>query len=180
MNTDPFAVLGLGAEASLADARAGRRRLAFEAHPDRGGDPVRMRELNQAFDAVVAHLTGRRPLAPSGPAPEPVVADEPLVRAGRVERDAPSFVIEALPVEAYEALLVVTSWIGEVLVDEPPYLLEVHLHDPAPCWCRLELVPDAGASTVSLVVAGAGSAPAPAVEAVRDLWVDQLNRLGSG
>ena len=66
----------------------------------------------------------------------------------------PSFVIDALPAEAFEALLVVTSWIGEVLVDEPPYLLEVHLHDPAPCWCRLELVPDAGSSTVSLTVAG--------------------------
>ncbi|MEZ5216771.1 MAG: hypothetical protein R2715_09340 [Ilumatobacteraceae bacterium] len=51
--------------------------------------------------------------------------------------------IEALPVEAYEALLVVATWIGEVLVDEPPYLLDVHLHEPRPCWCRLELVPDA-------------------------------------
>ena len=40
--------------------------------------------------------------------------------AGRVDHDVASFVIEALPVVAFEALLVVTSWIGEVVVDEPP------------------------------------------------------------
>lgn len=175
MSTDPFAVLGLGAGASVAEARAARRRLAFELHPDRGGDPARMRELNWAFEAVVAHLTGRRPLPSTEPPSAPPA--EPAARVGRLERDVPSFVIEALPVEAYEALVVVTSWMGEVLVDEPPYLLEVHLHDPVPCWCRLELVPDAGASTVSLIVAGVGP-ETPPVEAVRDVWVEQLNRLG--
>ncbi len=182
MKADPFATLGLGPDATLAEVRAARRRLAFELHPDRGGDEAQMRAVNQAFEAVVAHLTGRRPLpsaaAPAGPAsPEPTGCSSPTRAPRRVERDVPSFVIEALPAEAYEALVVVTSWIGEVLVDEPPYLLEVHLREPAECWCRLELVPDAGASTVSLVVAGVGSHP-PSVEAVRDLWVDQLNRLG--
>ena len=51
------------------------------------------------------------------------------------------------------ALLVGTSWMGEVLVDDPPYLLEVHLVEPAPCWCRLDLLPEAGGSTVMLTVA---------------------------
>lgn len=92
--------------------------------------------------------------------------------------DHPSFVVDALPVEAFEALLIVTSWIGEVLVDEPPYLLDVHLYEPSECWCRLELVPDAGASTVSITVAGTGGAPAPDVESVRDVWVANLNQLG--
>jgi hypothetical protein len=108
-------------------------------------------------------------------------------------------VIEALPAEAFEALLVVTSWIGEVLVDEPPYLLDVHLAPPYDCWCRLELVPDAGSSTVSLTVAGVDradpvggvddvegderddvvdGASVPDVELIRDLWVRELNRLG--
>ena len=82
-----------------------------------------------------------------------------------------------LPVEAYEALLVVTSWMGEVLVDEPPYLLEVFLRDPAPCWCRLDLVPDAGGTTVSLVVAGVDGAAVPDTDDVRDVWVANLNRL---
>jgi curved DNA-binding protein CbpA len=193
---DPFEVLGLGRQASLADVRAARRRLAFEAHPDRGGDETRMREINGAFDAAVAHLTGRRPLDSAQPPSPPAGArsdrDAPgssgwsarrprerVVRGGRrVQHDAPSFVIEALPVEAYEALLVVASWIGEVLVDEPPYLLDTHLDQPSPCWCRLELVPDAGSSTVSLTVAGVDGELPPDVEEVRDLWVAQLNTLG--
>lgn len=99
----------------------------------------------------------------------------PDVPSCRAEHDHPSFVIELLPAEAFEALLVATTWIGDVLVDEPPYLLEVHLHEPTPCWCRLELVPDAGASTVSLTVDGPVSA-----EAVRDLWIAVLNQLGGG
>jgi hypothetical protein len=171
---DPFGVLGLAPGASADDIRAARRRLALEHHPDRGGDPAVMRALNAAFVAAMAAVTADR--APAASAPR-VAPDEPRgahpSRPHRVERDEPSFVIELLPVEAFEALLVVASWIGEVLVDEPPYLLEVHLHEPTPCWCRLELVPDAGASTVSLVVDG----PLPA-EVVRDLWIEQLNRLG--
>ena len=70
------------------------------------------------------------------------------------------------------------SWIGEVLVDEPPYVLDVHLSDPSECWCRLELVPDAGSSTVSITVAAVDRGPCPDVEVVRDLWVSHLNQLG--
>jgi hypothetical protein len=94
-----------------------------------------------------------------------------------LQHDSPSFTIDVLPVEAFEALLVVASWMGEVLVDDPPYLLEAFLHDPAPCWCRLDLVPDAGATTVSLMVAGVDDAPTPDPESVRDEWVANLNRL---
>ena len=99
-------------------------------------------------------------------------------RGQRVEHDVASFVIEALPVEAFEAVLVATSWIGEALVDEPPYLLDVVLTDPVRCWCRLELVPDAGASTVSLTIAAIGDEALPDIDAVRDLWVSTLNQLG--
>ncbi len=198
MTDDPFAVLGVGREATLAELRAARRRLAFDAHPDRGGDPAEMRRLNIAFDAAVGHVTGRRPLPdpssrPSRPSrstgtwstggSRPQSSERVGGEAGpgprrSVEHDVPSFVVEALPVETFEALLVVAAWIGEVLVDEPPYLLEVHLHEPSPCWCRLELVPDAGASTVSLTVAGdGGPLPPPPIETVRDVWVAHLNRL---
>jgi hypothetical protein len=186
-------VLGLDRQATLADVRAARRRLAFDAHPDRGGDETQMREINAAFDAAVAHLTGRRPLDAPNPAPgsptsgasprrssdSPRRPRERVVHGGRrMQHDAPSFVIETLPVEAYEALLVVTSWIGEVLVDEPPYLLEVHLNEPSPCWCRLDIVPDAGSSTVSLTVVGVGGELPPDIDEVRDIWVANLNNLG--
>ena len=186
---DPFEALGLSRDATLADVRAARRRLAFDRHPDRGGDADRMKELNAAFDAAVGHLTGRRPLwSVDEPAPStrstaddvPVAApSRPQRWVGRAQHDVPSFVIDALPAEAFEALLVVTSWIGEVLVDDPPYALEVHLHEPAPCWCRLDLVPDAGASTVSLTVAAVDGRPAPLLDDVRDVWVQNLNRPGA-
>ncbi|MET0911367.1 MAG: hypothetical protein ABWZ99_18020, partial [Ilumatobacteraceae bacterium] len=96
---------------------------------------------------------------------------------GRMAVDMPSFTVEALPVETFEALLVVASWIGEVLDDDPPYRLEVALGAPYECWCGLDLVPDAGASTVSLQVAAVGGRPAPDIEAVRDVWIEHLNRL---
>ena len=75
-----------------------------------------------------------------------------------------------------EAMLVVASWLGEVLDDDPPYRLDTHLHEPAPCWCRLELVPDAGASTVSITLANEAGQPVPEIEQVRDIWIEQLNR----
>jgi len=162
MSADPFAVLGLPTDATIEEVRSARRRLAAEFHPDHGGDAARMGEINVAFDAVIDILAHQ-------PAP-------PLRYRG-VQHDAPSFTIDTLPVEAFEALLVVTSWMGEVLVDDPPYVLEVHLVEPGPCWCRLDLVPDAGGSTVTLTVASVGDEPAPDVEAVRDTWVANLNRL---
>ena len=178
MTADPFTVLGVSRDATLDEVRSARRKLAAQFHPDRGGDAVRMGEINAAFDAVECQLLHPAP-APS-PAPTPMApspAAHPPRRYQGVQYDAPSFTIDTLPAEAFEALLVVTSWMGEVLVDDPPYLLEVHLTDPAPCWCRLDLVPDAGGSTVTLTVASIGGDPAPDVEDVRDLWVANLNAL---
>lgn len=189
---DPFVRLGLPADASLDDVRAARRRLAKEHHPDHGGDPATMRAVNAAFDAAVRTLLHRppstAPAAPEPPAParppqRPATTPRrapgpPTRRRGvRLEHDTPSFTIDVLPVEAFEALLVVTSWHGDVLVDDPPYLLEVHLHDPAPCWCRLELLPEAGGTIVNLTVLPAEPG-VPTAEEVRDLWVASLNALG--
>lgn len=99
----------------------------------------------------------------------------------RVARDVPSFTVEALPVVTFEALVIVASWIGEVLDDDPPYRLDAYLDAsrgaPLDCWCRLDIVPDAGASTVSLAVGGWADEPPPPVEEVRDVFVDALNRL---
>jgi hypothetical protein len=177
MTTDPFAVLGVGRDASIDEVRTARRRLAAQFHPDHGGDAIRMGEINVAFDTVMAELTRPRAAAEPPPAPPPEPTRAPRRRYPGVQYDVPSFTIDLLPAEAFEALLVVTSWIGEVLVDDPPYVLEVHLTEPAPCWCRLDLVPDAGSSTVTLTVASIEGTLAPDVEDVRDVWVASLNRL---
>ena len=178
MTIDPFSVLGVSPDATLDEVRTARRKLAAEFHPDHGGDPVRMGEINIAFDAVVAQIT-TRPASPppSAPPAPPASQSSPARRYPGVQHDAPSFTIDTLPVEAFEALLIVTSWMGEMLVDDPPYLLEVHLTEPSPCWCRLDLVPDAGSSTVTLTVASIDGTPAPDIELVRDLWVANLNSL---
>jgi hypothetical protein len=182
---DPFGVLGLDRHATVDEIRAARRRLALSYHPDRNLQGARrMQAINEAFDAAIGHATGRRLLGESSrsangmhrPAPRPATRNQQWL-SSRPQHDVPSFTIELLPVEAFEALLVVTSWMGQVLVDEPPYLLEVHIDDPQ-CWCRLELVPDAGAATVSPTVAGVDGAAAPDVEWIRDLWVANLNQLG--
>ena len=83
-----------------------------------------------------------------------------------------------MPAETFEALLVVAAWIGEVLTDEPPYLLECHLNEPSPCWCRLDVVPDAGSSTVSIIVVTEPDDERVSAEMVRDVWVEHLNQLG--
>ena len=182
MNHDPFELLGVAPSASLAELAAARRRMAQQLHPDHGGDASAMQELNAAYEEAARRVAApvAAPPVAAPPTPEPRVGS---ARGGRrtirgVQHDAPSFTIDVLPVEAYEALLVVTSWMGEVLVDDPPYLLEVFLHDPSPCWCRLDLVPDAGATTVSLMVAALEGDPAPDIDEVRDVWVANLNRLG--
>ncbi|HSL74822.1 MAG TPA: J domain-containing protein [Ilumatobacteraceae bacterium] len=181
MNDDPFATLGLRSDASADDVRAARRELAKRHHPDRGGDADLMQAVNdaarQALRRIDAGSAVEPPAAPTESerrAPTPRPAGDV---GGSYSTDAPSFTVEALPVETFEGLLIVASWLGEVLDDDPPYALEVQLHEPMACWCRLDVVPDAGASTVSLTVAGIDGARAPDVIAVRDLWIDQLNHV---
>jgi hypothetical protein len=178
MSSDPFAVLGIGRDATLDEVRTARRRLAARFHPDHGGDATRMGEINVAFDAVITQLTNPpTPQPVDAPTPAPASSAPSPRRHPGVQHDAPSFTIDTLPVDAFEALLIVTSWMGEVLVDDPPYVLEVHLTEPSACWCRLDLVPDAGGSTVTLTVASIDGTPAPDIEQVRDLWIANLNRL---
>ncbi len=168
--SDPFAVLGLGPDATLEDVRVARRRLARAAHPDHGGDEARMREINQAFDQAVRTIL--RPLAPAPATPRTSAAPAPRPTRQRVvfvQHDSPSFTLDAAPPEAFPALALVASRLGEVLVSDPPYLLEAHLDEP-PCWCRLEFLPEAGGSTVSLTVAGPVD-----VDVVRDVWIAALN-----
>jgi hypothetical protein len=183
--TDPFEELGLPGDASLDDVRSARRRLALRAHPDQGGSQQQMVELNQAFDAAVKAVRARSNITPNfraDPPPAPTVTTTRMRwqqrRPQRIEHDAPSFTMNVLPAEAFEALLVVTTWLGETLVDDPPYQLEVHLDDPGPCWCRLELLPEAGSTSVSITVITDRSNDPISAEEVRDAYVKVLNQLG--
>ncbi|HET9547610.1 MAG TPA: DnaJ domain-containing protein [Desertimonas sp.] len=179
---DARRLLGVSPDAGVEDVRAARRRLAKRCHPDvAGGDTETMRQLNEAA-SIVLHELGVVSEDTESPIDAAAWRRWPAPRrpptGARVDHDVASFVIEALPAVAFEALLVVTSWIGEVVVDEPPYQLDVLLLDPLRCWCRLDLVPDAGASTVSLTIAALPDEALPDIDDVRDLWVESLNRLG--
>jgi len=186
MADDPFAVLGVDHGASVQELRAARRRIAMRLHPDHaGGDDEAMRRLNAAFDAAMAEMAeiaARDRLGPENGRPGNQFSDQnerpPRRAPSRFVHDVASFTIEALPAESFEALLVVSTWLGEVLVDDPPYQLDVALEEPYACWCRLDLLPDAGATTVSLTLASTGPVPPPDLDVVRDLWVANLNQLG--
>ena len=174
---DPLAELGLSRDATTDDIRAARRRLAKAHHPDRGGDAEHMQAINEAADAALLSVESA-PASRDDHATETPDGEAHPVRDGHVSgysSDVPSFTVEALPVETFEAMLVVASWLGDVLDDDPPYRLELYLNPPLDCWCRLDVVPDAGASTVSLTVGGIDGVPAPDVLTVRDAWVTNLN-----
>ena len=170
---DPWRVLGLAEGSSPAAINEARRRLAKQAHPDVGGSLESMQRINQAAASALADLPASGQDAPTRTGARSSQTD----RFGPARRDHPSFTIEVLPAEAFEGLVVVSSWLGDLISDDPPYVLEVALVDPIRGWCRLELGPDAGASTVSLAVAAEPGYPVPDVDRVRDLFIDGLNRL---
>jgi hypothetical protein len=163
-HSDPFSILGLSPGCDLEEVYAARRQLARRWHPDIGGESQQMAEINDAVVRCVAILTAKIPQ--STPTPQ----DEGFV-------DHPSFRIEALPAEAHEALRIVCSWLGEVVGDDPPYLLECVLSEPAPCWCQFHLLPEAGSSMVGLRVLGLEDSPPPTVRSVRDEVIAALNQL---
>ena len=169
---DPYALLGIDPDADAAAIQEARRILAKERHPDAGGTVEAMQELNAAAEAAMAAVRS----AVDGPSrsrrrPQPA----PSARGG-VRQDHPSFTIEALPVEAFEGLVLAAAELGELADDDPPYLLEVLMTVP-PAWCRLERGPDAGSSTVSITTARLPGHPTPDVYDVRDVWIGALNRL---
>lgn len=189
---DPFDLLGLAPTASSADVRAARRRLAKRLHPDHGGDISSMQDVNRAFELAMRAVRDRAEVAPTAADVDAAdvsmratersrgheahdAADVPRA-AWWIDEDRPSFTIDALPVVAFEALLEVALRIGDVVADDSPYLFDVELRGAYACTCRVELVPDAGSSTVSLTVMGADREHwPPAAEAVRDLWISELN-----
>ncbi len=172
---DPFAVLGLAQGASLEAIENARRTLAKTAHPDVGGSVRQMQLINSAADEAARRATRGNPPPPvRSPSPAPPPAAGPGLH-WRV--DHPSFTVEALPAESFEALFVVATWLGETIEDDPPYRLDVELAEPVACWCRLELLPDAGATTVGVTIGSERGVTAADLDLVRDAWVAGLNSL---
>lgn len=168
-----YELLGVTRSSSVSEIVAARRVLARQFHPDRGGDAQHMALINLAFDAIIAsHGEPTESISTSTTqTPEPEVVIHEVVKRYSVDR--PSFTINALPVVAYEVLLLAARVLGDVSSDEPPYLLEVQLEDPPMTWCLLEIVPDAGSSTISLVIDKDIDA-----QHIRDLWVTTINEIG--
>ena len=199
---DPWAVLGVPSGSSVADARAARKALAKQLHPDvhAGAAPAeqadrsaRMARVNRALTEIEQGWGKARPDGDDSGAERNdgvAGADADRRRAGRHRGhddphpaaralDAASFELSALPAEAFEALFLVGYGLGDILVTEEPYLLELYLTEPAPCFCQLTLVPEAGGSVVTVQVSPPAEAQAPPAESVRDVLVGELNRLAS-
>ena len=167
---DPFSVLSVDRTATAQEVRQAWREKARTAHPDAGGSVSGMQELNQALRNAL-ELVG---------VPKVLKAVSPVLV--RRERDVSSFTVDALPAECFEALLIVAGICGAISHDEPPYQLEFSLHDAEVDgflhgWCRCDLVPEAGATTVSLLVGTAESSEGISVEEVRDYLVANLNAI---
>src|ERR1044072_2809402 len=78
---DPYAVLGLAADASVEDAARAYKQLAKEWHPDRAGEAgaARMIQLNVAYELV---RSAQRPSVPGPRASVPTAADTTRRGAG--------------------------------------------------------------------------------------------------
>lgn len=179
-------LLELDENASSESIAVRRREMAIRNHPDRGGTHEAMAAVNRAADL----LLWWRQRGGVGSSVADTDTERNPVRRGRrgAERkgepraDRPSFVMEALPVVAHEALLLAAGVLGQVCDDDPPYVIETLIAvdesipelstiDGGEIWCRLELVPDAGSTTVTII---ADVDP----ESLVRLWCDTVNELG--
>ena len=168
---DPFAVLLIDKTATTQEIRRAWRERARTVHPDAGGSDVAMQELNEALRCALESVSQ-----------VPVHTTVSSVVDVRLQRDVSSFTVGVLPAECFEALLVVAGLSGAISIEEPPYQLEFSLHDSGldgalNGWCRCDLVPEAGATMVSLLVGTENYKNGISVEAVRDYLVANLNAI---
>lgn len=173
MTVDPFSTLGIPRDSSETVIRQAWREKMRTSHPDTGGSHEQSIIFNNALrDAL---FTVKSAL------PSEEHRDTHGVRTRKYTRDTSSFTIDVLPVECWHVLEIVANQSGSVLVDEPPYLLEFTLHDSGledsiDAWCRCEMVPEAGATTVHITI-GATQLHAPDIDSVRDYLIASLNEL---
>jgi hypothetical protein len=190
MKRAPHSILGVARDATAEQIRAARRELARRHHPDAGGDPATMQRINAAAGVALSMIDepgstgGGETVGSAGHTgrPEQTEQTEPIESAAEgfwvgQTTDTPSFTVEALPAEAFEALLIASDELGEICDDDPPYGLVTKLDPPVDCWCRLDIVPDAGASTVGMTISALEGEPLPSIVGVRNAWIDALNSL---
>ncbi|MFZ9444333.1 MAG: hypothetical protein ACO276_10445 [Ilumatobacteraceae bacterium] len=171
-----WSILGLEPGSSRHQIIEARRQLSLIHHPDRGGSVEVMAGINRAADELLAAI-GRQDTA------SPTTSSDPLWgEPGKavITVDRPSFTIDVLPVEAFEYVLLAAVALGELGDDDPPYGLDTIVRgwptSGIDTFCRFELVPDAGATTVSIVAVGNESSMIN-VENLRDLFVSEINGL---
>lgn len=154
MTRSPHEVLGVRPDASLAEIKAARRRLAKSLHPDRNGeDGLAMREVNAAY----SELLTRSPV-------QAVPVEDPP------EPNEASFAVDVLPVYAYRLVAGAAAQLGDVWTVDEPYEIEVLLYEPSGSGLTIELVPDGGGTTVTLIPdRGRADVEPPAIELVERL-----------
>jgi hypothetical protein len=169
---DPWRLLGVEPGSQWEDVRSAYRRLAKELHPDvGGGDATRMAEINHAFRVLSA--------ARAAPEAEPEPVPEPRPAPVATAVDELSFSIEQLPVDAFQSVLIVASFLGDPWVIDEPYELMARLDPPLSCRCHISLVPEAGGSLVTLTLHPLSRFAFPEPAAVRDAFVAELDALGT-
>lgn len=158
-----------------------RNILAREFHPDLGGNDRHMALVNEAYEYIIEkrrRILSNLPIsADSASAGFAQSCATIYKRHEHLASDFPSFTVNALPVVAFEVLLLAAQIIGNVVTNDPPYVLEVLIEDPPMTMCHLEIMPDAGSSTVGFVIDSFESSNVD-VTAVRDLWVTTINEIG--
>ena len=136
---EPHEVLGVAPDASPEVVKAAHRALVKALHPDVAGADARpgtagLAEVNAAYDAWRA----ARKLAGGAP---PAVDEPP-------RPDRAMFVVDAFRPVAFEALVMAAADAGDITDADEPFSLDLHVDGPPSGFCRIELLPEAGASLV--------------------------------
>lgn len=185
MPEDPFSILGIPRNSSTEDIRNAWREKIRLSHPDVGGSHELSISLNQALQQALASVQSEpRNHSESRGRTESRGHTETVVDTAvpkKFLRDSSSFTIDVLPVECWHVLEIVAAQSGSILADEPPYLIEFTLHDSGidgsvDSWCRCEMVPEAGGTTVHITV-GSTQLSVLQIDIVRDYLVRSLNDL---
>ena len=180
---DPWHELGLDVStATVASVKAARRRLAKALHPDLAAgradavaaaadSTARLMSVTKAAEMAIADLAARRVTASGGESGD----GGGQVQLGRdAEQDEAIFSVPHLPAEAFELLLLAFSSIGDPKVLDEPYLMEGMVDDPVVGMARVEIVPEAGGSIVTVTTApftrARADPPSPEQVAGRLLW----------